>query len=213
MKKISAFLCIILVAVAMSACSTFYDDTTKNYPQSNPMQTTIFLQIKAIPVGSTLDIELTNWKAAVLTQQPTQETATKIIDINYATETSTVYRAELTLQNVPDSTAEKTVRPFQIFYTQKIYNPLALLPDSDVFQYNILFGAEHRHSSASTQDITYDNGEYVYYWTDATPIEFTDVYPNRPLYIIIIIASAVVIGVITYLISRYYDCKKRKHQL
>lgn len=216
MKKLSAFLCVILVAVAMSACSAFHDNTTKTYPQANPSQSTIFLQVKGLPINSTIDTELATWKAAVLTYNAaiTEEGATKVIDVQYAVEANGVYKAELTIQNVPASTATKIVRPFKITYRQTIYNPLALLPASDVFTYNVLFSSARRHSYASTEEITTDeNGEYVYFWTDATPIELVDFYPNRPLYCLFIFLGAALVGVAVYLVSRYYDCKKRKNQL
>lgn len=215
MKKIGAVLCLFFVAVALSACNAFHANTTKNYPQENPQETTVFLRINtdAIPTGSTVADELTKWKANVLMQQSTEATATKIIDIKYDTETPSVYRADLTIQNVPDSVLTKTVRPFKITYHQSIYNPIALLPETDIFQYNVLYSSERRHSESSATESDYIDGEYAYYWTDATTVEFTDAYPNRPLYIVLVFAGALVIGVAVYLISRYYDCKKRKHQL
>lgn len=216
MKKLSMILCVLLVAVGLSACSTFHSDTTQNYPQTNPYATTIFLRVIAIPDGSTIDAELTRWTGAVLINQPTDEDATKIVSKPVITPAANgVYRVDLTLQNVPDTVLTKTTRPFKIIYHRTVYNPIALLPaDDPVFEYYILFGSKRRHSSASTTTPPqYQDNEYTYFWTDATPIEFTDIYPNRPLYFILIGAGALIIGVIVYLISRYYDCKKRKYQL
>ena len=198
----------------MSACSAFYNDTTQTYPQDNPYTATIFLQIQNLPIGSDAATELAKWKSATLTLNATfGENQPHITDITYTSATADVYQADLTISNVPDSTLTKTVRPFQIIYTQTIYNPLALLPNSTVFEYNILFSSERRHSSATTLETNFADNEYVYYWTDATPIQFTDVYPNRPLYCVLIILGAAVIGVIVFLVSRYIDCKKHKNQL
>lgn len=212
MKKFSVILCLILVAVALSACSAFHNDTTKNYPQTNPQASTIFLRVKT---DTTIDARtIQDWQAAVYDYQKNDETATKITKIkDIVPEADHVYRVNLTLANVPDSTATKVVRPFKITYQQTIYNPLALLPDNEVFAYYILYSSERRHSSASTTAVEQEDGQYIYVWNDGTTITFTDIYPNRPLYLLIIIAGATVVGVLVFITSRYYDCKKRKYQL
>ncbi len=218
MKKLGVLLCVILVAISMSACQTFNDDATENYPQNNPLNTTIFLQIKAIPLGSTADLELTKWLGAVRSEHEaiTDETATKITQIEPRStmENENTYAIDLTIQNAPASTLDKHVRPFKMIYTQTVFNPIALLPDSDVFLYIVGYSSERRHSdSNAVQLITDDNGEYVYLWTNGETIEFVDIYPNRPLYYLLTIAGAIVIGVLVFIVSRYNDCKKRKKLL
>ena len=216
MKKFSAVVCVILVAISLSACRTFYDTTTENYPQENPLETTIFLQFKNL--GADPVAELSNWLNIVRTENEaiTDETAVKIISIeprDDGTLTDT-YTFDLKLQNVPDSTLRKQVRPFKITYTQTIFNPITLLPDSDVFTYIVAYNATKRHSAANAKQIMIDeDGNYVYLWTTNTEIQFVDVYPNRPLYYLFIVIGAAILGTVVYLVSRYYDCKKRKNQL
>ncbi len=217
MKKLSALLCIIWAAVMLTACSAFHDDTTKDYPQDNPLTTTIFLQIKQLPINSTVDAELTQWSGQVLNPNaaPTDETATKITDLKFRenTETESTYTVDLTINNVPASTMQKTVRPFKITYTQTMFNPISLLPDSETFTYIVAYTTERRHSAANTDNMTTVNNEYVYFWTTDNTIEFVDVYPNRPLYYLIILGGAFVVGGFILMVSRDYDCKKRKNQL
>lgn len=218
MKKFSALLCVILVTVVLSACQTFYNDSTENYPRNNPSTTTVYLQIKQLPTNSTVDAELTKWRSEILTTNAaiTDETAIKISDVQFRfdEDNEVAYTVDLTIHNLPDATVKKSVRPFQITYTQTIFNPISLLPDSETFSYVVLFNSERRHSSANTDErITTEDGNYVYFWTTAEPLEFTDVYPNRPLYYLIILAGAGLVGGLVYLVSRYYDCKKLKNQL
>ena len=217
MKKLSALLCIIWAAVMLTACSAFHDDTTKDYPQDNPLTTTVFLQIKQLPINSTIDAELTQWRSQVLTQNAalTDETATQITDIQFRenTETESTYTVDLTINNVPASTMQKTVRPFKITYTQTIFNPISLFPDSETFTYIVAYSAERRHSTTNADDATTMNNNYVYFWTTNNTIEFVDVYPNRPLYYLIILGGAFVVGGFILIVSRDYDCKKRKNQL
>ena len=215
MKKIAALLCVILVAFSMSACRTFNDDKTQNYPQDNPLENTLFLQIKQIPTESTVGDELTKWRSKILTAIA-DESATKIVDVKFRTESeiSGTYTVDLIINNVPDSTVQKTIRPFKITYTQKIYNPIAILPNSDVFTYVVAYESTKKHSASNADEITKTNENgYVYFWSTGTVIEFIDIYPNRPLYYLIIVVGATIIGVLVYLISRYSDCKKHKKQL
>jgi len=217
MKKLSALCLICLTACLLSACSTFYDDSTQTFSQDEHYTATVFLKLKD---GITFTPELIiNWKADVerMITENADANTTKITAVNcdtIATTNLNAYSVELTLTNVPDSTIHKVVRPFKIYYTQKIYNPIALLPPNENFIYIVGYTFERRHSDANTELISQDEtGNYTYLWTTADLIEIKDVYPNRPLYYVIIIASAVILGVIVYAISRYNDCKKRKMSL
>ena len=217
MKKFSALVIICLTAVMLSACSAFYDDQTQNYTQDNPYTTTVFLKLKE-DVTFAPDL-LANWKADVeriITATTGVETA-KITAVNCDTKFSTTvsaYPVELTLANVPDTTTRKVVRPFKIYYTQTIYNPIALLPASEHFVYFVGYTFERRHSSANTKLISQDEtGDYTYLWTTSEPIQVQNIYPNRPLYYVIIIGIVILVGVAVYGVSRYIDCKKRKMSL
>ena len=217
MKKLGVFLCVILVAISMSACRAFHDDTTENYPQDNPLETTIFLQIKNLPTGSNVATELATWQSAVNVHNASKtDDETKIVDIKLRdnTEDAETYPVDLKINHVPASTLRKQVYPFKIIYTQTIYNPIALLPNSDVFTYLVGYETERRHSDSNTdQLVTNDDGTYVYLWTSAESIQFIDVYPNRPLYYLIIVTAAFALGTFVWIISRYNDCKKRKKML
>lgn len=216
MKKLCALLCVFLVAITMSACQAFHDETTQNHPQDNPLETVVFLRVKNLPEGSNVADELTLWRGEVLVHNAaiTDESAPKIIEVTPTTEDNETYTVQLKIQNVPDSTLQKVTQPFKITYTQTVYNPIALLPESDVFLYVVGYTSERRHSEANTDQITTgEDGNYIYFWTNGETIRFVDVYPNRPLYYLIIVAGAIVIGVVVYLVSRYCDCKKRKKLL
>ena len=217
MKKLCVLLCVFLVAITMSACQAFHDETTQNHAQDNPLETVVFLRVKNLPEGSDIASALQDWEAAVRIKNDaiTDENATKILGtaIRGAVEEGT-YTFDVTIQNVPDSTLQKVTQPFRITYTQTVYNPIALLPESDVFLYIIGYTSERRHSEANTDQITTgEDGNYIYFWTNGETIRFVDVYPNRPLYYLIIVAGAIAIGVVVYLVSRYCDCKKRKKLL
>lgn len=216
MKKLCVLLCVFLVAITMSACQAFHDETTQNHPQDNPLETVVFLRVKNLPEGSNVADELTLWRGEVLVHNNaiTDENAPKIIEVTPTTEDNETYTVQLKIQNVPDSTLQKVTQPFKITYTQTVYNPIALLPESDVFLYIIGYTSERRHSEANTDQITTgEDGNYIYFWTNGETIRFVDVYPNRPLYYLIIVAGAIVIGVVVYWVSRYCDCKKRKKLL
>jgi len=217
MKKLGALLCVLLVTVMLSACQTFYDNTTKNSIQDEPMETTVFLQLKNLPIGSTVDAELISWLGTVRADAETADPDTTHIltaELRTTTTSDNTYTVDLTLTHVPDSVLEKTVRPFKIYYKHVIYNPIALLPASDVFTYVVGYTTTRRHSSANTDWITTDDdGNYVYLWTTSDSVEFTDVYANRPLYLIIVLGGAAVVGAVVYFVSRYYDCKNRKNHL
>ena len=217
MKKLGAVFCVFLVAVMLSACQAFHSETAKTYAQDEPMTTTVFLQLKNLPSGSTVDTELTNWLGAVRTAAETADPdSTHILtaELQNVSQSDATYTIKLTLTHVPDNTWQKTVRPFKIYVHQTMYNPLVLLPDSDVFTYYIGYTSERRHSSTNANQMATDkDGNYVYLWSSKTTAEFNDVYANRPLYIILVVVGATVIGVIVFLVSRYYDCKKRQKQL
>ena len=216
MKKVCLLLCVFLVTITLSACQAFHDDTTQNHAQDNPLETVVFLQVKNSTTGLNIADELTNWKSRVLIENAaiTNENAPKIIDVNPTAEDNGTYTVQLKIQNVPDTTTKKETRPFKITYTQTVFNPIALLPESNTFLYIVGYTSQRRHSQTNTEQIvTSDNGEYIYFWTDSQPIIFVDVYPNRPLYYLIIVVGAAVIGGFVYLVSRYYDCKKQKKQL
>lgn len=217
MKKLSALVLVCLTAVVLSACSTFHGSTTETYPQDEPYTTTVFLQVNQDEM-ITPDL-LVQWKADVerLITANADATEPKITavdcDTNIAAGVST-FAVELTLANMPAATLKKVVRPFKIYYTQTLYNPIALLPVSDKFTYIVGFTFERRHSDANTDLISQEeNGEYTYLWTTGDPIVIKDVYPNRPLYYLLIVVGAVIVGVAVYLISRYIDCKKQKSSL
>lgn len=221
MKKISAFIFIVLVAISLSACSSFYDDNTQTYPQDEPYTATVFLKVNQ---EMTFSVDkLTEWKGEVNTliaQMALDENSAdpKITNVkfqnSFSDDNSDTFTVELTLTNVPDSTLHKTVRPFKIYYQQTIYNPIKLLPESDTFTYVVGYSSTRRHSSANADLISMqDDGSYYYLWTSSDAIEFNDIYPNRPLYYLIVIAGAVVIGSFVYLISRHNDCKKTQKPL
>ena len=106
MKKLSTLLCVFLVAISLSACQTFYNDVTKNYPQDNPLSATIFLQIKSFPTNSTIDAELTNWLTTIRAMNAaiTDTNATKILTVEPrdTTNDNNAYTIDLTIQNPPD---------------------------------------------------------------------------------------------------------------
>ena len=217
MKKFGALFLVVLVAVMLSACTAFYDDELQTTAMSEPYQAVVFLQSKhGVNFQPSL---LTEWEAEInrlITEMALEDsvapkiTAVKISDV--ASEDT--YTVELTLTNVPPLNIQKKVRPFQIYYTQTIYNPIELLPNSEHFNYIVGYTTERRHSFVNTEWIEkQDDGSYVYLWSSREPIQFMDVYPNRPLYYFIIIAGSIVVGLIVYFVSRYSYCKKRQKQL
>ncbi len=217
MKKFSALVLTFLVAVLLSACSTFHDDVTQTYPQDEPHEATVFLQIKD-PTSFDPSM-ITDWKAEIeriIAEQAIDETDTpKIVSVKIREAvTDNTYTVDLTLSNTPPSVVKKVVRPFKIYYTQQLYNPIELLPANSHFTYIVGYTAEDRHSEANTDWIVnnQDDDSYIYLWTSTAPIEFKDVYPNRPLYYVIVIGCALVLGVIVYLFSRY-SCKKTQKPL
>lgn len=219
MKKLGALLLIIGVAVTLSACSAFHDDRTTTYPQDEPMQATVFLQVADIVNFS--PALLPEWKTKTLLQNQTDDpNAVKITDITFRDSIDAdapvldTYTVDLTLTNVPATTLQKIVHPFKIDYIQTVFNPISLLPASDDFIYVVGYTATRRHSSVNTDWVaTQADGSYVYLWTSTDPIEFHDVYPNRPLYYLLVLVGAAVIGGVVYLISRYNDCKKSQKPL
>ena len=217
MKKLSALVLICCTAVILSACSVFHNDTTQTYPQDEPYTATVFLKLND---GVIFAPELlTNWKADIerIITENADSTTTKITAVNCDTTlvaNLNAYPVELTLSNVPAATTRKVVRPFKIYYTQTIYNPITLLPANENFTYVIGYNFERRQSKANTDIISQDeDGSYTYLWTTGTMIEVENVYPNRPLYYVLIMAGAIVVGVVVYCIWRYIDCKKRNMSL
>ena len=141
--------------------------------------------------------------------QPVRITAFQFDDAA-DTALSDLYSVTLTLVNMPASTYEKTTRPFKITTFQTIYNPIALLPASTVFTYVVGYSATRRCSQVNTHWIEQQpNGDYAYYWTTGDRLEFTNVYPNRPLYYLLVLVGAITIGVIVYYVSKY---KAKHHQ-
>ena len=218
MKKLSAFLCVVLLAVTLSACQAFHDDTTQDYPQDEPFAAAVFLQVKD-PTWFSIDL-LTAWKADMerlitAMANSTDPDAPKITALSFRETIDAdaalleMYTVDLTISRVPPTTLSRAVRPFKIYYTQTVYNPIALLPDSNTFTYIIGYTSSRRHSTANTDWVnTTDDGEYVYFWTTGDTIEFHDVYPNRPLYYLLVFLGAGLIAVVVYLICRYNYCKK-----
>lgn len=227
MKKFCAFLFVVLVAISFSACSAFYSDQTQTTPQDTPYTATIFLKVNnelTLTINQTeLATKLSEWQGEIntlITQMALDENSTdpKITAVHFqdsiSSDDSTTYTVELTLDNVPDNTLQKTVRPFKIYYHQTIYNPIALLPTSDTFTYIVGYSSQRRHSASNANYLSTDeNGSYFYLWTTGEQLEFDDVYPNRPLYYLLVIAGAVIIGGLVYLISRHNDCKKTQKPL
>ena len=216
MKKLSALLCMILVAVALSACTAFHGDTVQNYPQEAPYVATVFLQ----PIHTVDAAVVQNWCAEVLTYNAGKsDDEPKVTDVQFEPDADNTYRVDLTINHIPDSTLTKTAQPFKLIYTQRLYNPLVLLPASSDFNYYVGFTSERRHSSSNADQVTkvqatQDQAGYnVYLWSSDKTIEFVDIYPNRTLYIVLTIAGAALVGVVVFLVSRYCDCKKRKYQL
>ena len=213
MKKFSALVLVVLVAVMLSACTAFYDDELQTTAMSEPYQAVVFLQSKhGVNFQPSL---LTEWEAEInrlITEMALEDsvapkiTAVKISDV--ASEDT--YTVELTLTNVPPLNIQKKVRPFQIYYTQTIYNPIELLPNSEHFNYIVGYTTERRHSFVNTEWIISRTRDLLMKFQ---LIQFMDVYPNRPLYYFIIIAGSIVVGLIVYFVSRYSYCKKRQKQL
>lgn len=232
MKKFSALLLVILAAVTLSACHAFHDDSIETYTIDDPYEATIFLQIKDLTATSaTIDLAWTEWRGATLRHNQAQlsdgTTAVEILDINLReaidVEASPLetYTVDLTLTNVPATAVHKTVRPFKIYYTQTIFNPLSLLPNSDTFTYFVGFTTSRRHSATNTDLMaSQDDGTYAYLWTTddtatVTPIEFKDTYPNRPLYYVLAFLGAAALGVVVFFMTRLRDndCKKPQETL
>ena len=216
MKKFGALLLVVLVALSLSACSTFYDDTTKDYPADEPLEMAVFLQVKTALADATE--ELNQWKGKMERLKTemannTDPTAVKITDFKFRDENDSApegtYTVDLTLTNVPATTVQRIVRPFKIYIKQTTFNPMALLPESDAFTYVSGYTRERRHSAFNTEWVeTQDDGTYAYLWTTGDAIEFTNVYPNRPLYYVFVLAGAIALGVIVYCVAKY----KAKHK-
>lgn len=211
MKKFGVLLLVVLVAMSLSACSAFYDETTKDYPADEPLEMAVFLQVKDIANFSAA--KLADWNAALqsaITQTAHDNdpaavkiTAAKLREINDEALHDT-YTVDLTLTNVPATTVQRTVRPFKIYIKQTTFNPISLLPASDTFTYVVGYTSERRHSAVNTEWVeTQDDGTYAYLWTTGDAIEFTNVYPNRPLYYVLVFVGAVALGVVVYCVARY----------
>ncbi|MCM1404435.1 MAG: hypothetical protein NC133_02975 [Prevotella sp.] len=206
MKKFGALCLVVLVAFTLAACRAFDDDSTQTYPQDDPLTMAVFLQVKH-PATFSTDL-LADWQATVNTliaQMADDPAAVKITQAKFReTSDEGTYTVDLTLSNVPATTVQKIVRPFKISVKQTVYNPIALLPASDIFTYVVGYTSERRHSAVNTElvDIQ-DDGNYVYLWTTTEPLEFTNVYPNRPLYYLLVLLGAGVVGVIVYVVARY----------
>lgn len=217
MKKLAALLCVLLATITLSACQSFHDDKTTDYPTDEPLTMSIFLQLNDLPLNSTVDAELSAWLGQINRQIETtaNHDGVKIRAVEAPTAAGEdIYTVQLTLSQVPATTLERSIRPFKITYTQHVYNPIELLPESSVFTYIVGYTTGKRHSAVNTDWIqTDDDGSYIYLWTTDETIEFVDVYPNRPLYYLFVVAGAAVIGLVVYFVSRYIDCKKRQKQL
>lgn len=232
MKKFSALVCVLLVATLLSACQSFYADTNTELSNPDPLTVAVFLQVNHLPLGTTVDEALAAWLGDVNRLIETTPAGdgphlTAVTPDEDATATGTI-TMRLTIANPPAELVKRTTRPFQITLTHQIFNPIRLLPASPVFGYVVGFTTKRRHSAANTNLVTTDeDGQYVYLWTsndtdDATAdgladsvetLEFVDVYPNRPLYYLLVLVGAAVLGLIVYLVSRDYDCKNPQKQL
>lgn len=216
MKKFGVLLLVVLVAMSLSACSAFYDDTAKEYPADEPLNMAVFLQVKTVLADTTEAIN--QWKGEMERLKTemandTDPTAVKIIDFKFRDENDSApegtYTVDLTLTNVPATTVQKITRPFKIYVKQTTFNPIALLPESDAFTYVVGYTTERRQSAVNTDWVeTQDDGTYVYLWTTGDTIEFTNVYPNRPLYFVLVFVGAIALGAIVYCVARY----KAKHK-
>ncbi len=217
MKKFGALLLVVLVAMSLSACSTFYDDTAKDYPADEPLTMAVFLQVNNIVTFSAGKLQ--EWEhllmepllaqmAADTDPTTTKITAFKIREANDQ-DLHDTYTVDLTLTNVPATTVQKSVRPFKIYIKQTTFNPIALLPESNTFTYVVGYNTERRQSAVNTEWMeTQDDGTYVYLWTTGDAIEFTNVYPNRPLYYVLVFVGAIAVGVLVYLVAKH----KTKHK-
>ena len=124
------------------------------------------------------------------------------------------YALVLTVANYPAQVATLDTKPWTITRTYTIFNPISLLPADDRFTYYTGLVSERRHSSANTTDVSaQDDGTYVYLWSGTDALVVTDVYPNRPLYYLIALGVAAVVGVLIFVSARCFSCKKRRQPL
>ena len=204
-----------------SGWKIFNDESTEFYAQANPYETLIFLYPKK-DVGFTVQ-NLTDWQAdmeRLITLTAGQTDTPKVVDIDcdltfLENEAVQAYPVLITFANLPEVTVDKKVSPFKIEYTQTVFNPLLLLPTSEDFSYGITYMFERRHSSSNAALISEDEntGSVIYMWTSTDTIIIKDLYPNRLLPYVLILLAAPTLGIITYLVCRYSDCKKAQEVL
>ena len=216
MKKFGALLCIIVVAVTLSACAAFHDDQTKNYSQVSPYSATVLLQFKGEETDASATAAWQNWQAALERQitATAEATGPHITAWEVSSSTADTYAVTITIANPPDLVVQKTVRPFKIIYTQTAFNPLGLLPASDTFDYLVGLVSPRRHSRANADLVAVqDDGNYAYFWTTDQTMELVDVYPNRPLYYLLVLVGGLAVGAAVYAWRQYNDCKNDKKPL
>lgn len=219
MKRFSALLCVVVVAVMLSACQALHGDTTKEYPAAEPLTMAVFLQLQDKSYDVVDALQFWMGDVARLIETTPDDGSPRITAAawreEYTADSNTdTYTVDLTLTHVPATTVRRVVRPFKITITQTVFNPIGLLPQDTVFTYIVAYTTTNRHSAVNTDWITTDeDGSYVYFWTTDDNIEFVDHYPNRPLYYVLVLVGAAVVGGVVYLVSRYCDCKKPQKQL
>ena len=194
-----------LLAVILSACSTFVDYQT--YYLAEETTTTLVVKFEATATAekfAALKADLNR----LIDTTPADDPHPHITKAEWS-DTDETPTLTLTLANVPDQVITIDTKPFTIVRTQTVFNPISLLPESADFTYYIGFTATRRHSHATTEQIqAQDDGTYLYIWDNGADIVFTDNYPNPPLYYILVAVTAVIVGVAVYLICR----RQAKHQ-
>lgn len=215
------------LALGITTIATFSDwkilndESLETYEQGSPYETIIFLKPKD-DIEFSVD-NLTNWKAEVERLMTITESVTdspKItkcsFSLNFLENTDVkAYPILITFENLPEVNVNKKVNPLIIEYTQTIFNPLSLLPESTDFDYAIMYTFERHHSYANTELITQDDTSsyYTYTWQTTEPIIVKNLYGNRLLPYILILLAAPAVGLACYFGSRYCDCKKNKNTL
>ena len=220
MKKFAAVLCVCLMAGLLSGCQAFYGTKTTTANAEDPYQTTVYLQVNSMFNFSLGRVQawLGEIERQITENQASQETKITAVKLRNVTngkiDLTDTYTVELTLSNVPGTVTERTNRPFKIHIRQTLYNPIEILPETDVFTYVVGYTTTRAPHAVNTQRaLEQSDGTHVYLWDTQDPIVFEYVYPNRPLYYLLVLGGAVVVGVVVYLICRYNDCKKRKNSL
>ncbi len=210
----------LVVAVLCSACSAFNNYETVELPVDDPTAV-VFVQLNA---GVVFDLDyLMGTPDSLLSRLITDNEQIKAEhpDAPYVTaaqfretpvaDATEPYALALTIANYPAQVATLNTQPWTITRTYTLFNPLALMPADDHFTYYTGITSERRHSSANATAVSLtEDGEYAYLWTGTDAITITDVFPNRPLYYLLALGVAAVVGVVIFLVARYISCKKRR---